>query len=103
VQALQDWLDAFETRFGPVFRKIDRWGTIEQRRLPAIAGDGPGRALRCRAAVASTLVAGLELARDGALALEQDVAWSPIRIRQRQDRAAGRIGEAVLTESAPPA
>jgi segregation and condensation protein A len=57
--------------------------------LPAIAGDGPGRALRCRAAVASTLVAGLELARDGALALEQDVAWSPIRIRQRQDRAAG--------------
>jgi hypothetical protein len=33
VQALRDWLDASETRFGPVFRKIDRWGTIEQRRL----------------------------------------------------------------------
>jgi segregation and condensation protein A len=71
--------------------------------LPAIAGDDPGRALRCRAAVASTLVAGLELARDGALALEQDAAWSPIRIRQRQDRAAGPIREAVLAGSAPPA
>jgi hypothetical protein len=33
VQALRDWLDASETRFGPVFRKIDRWGAIEQRRL----------------------------------------------------------------------
>jgi hypothetical protein len=33
VQALRDWLDASETRFGPVFRKIDRWGTVEQRRL----------------------------------------------------------------------
>jgi hypothetical protein len=33
VQALQDWLETSETRFGPTFRKIDRWGTIEQRRL----------------------------------------------------------------------
>jgi hypothetical protein len=33
VQALRDWLRASDTRFGPVFRKIDRWGTIEQRRL----------------------------------------------------------------------
>ena len=42
--------------------------------LPTIAGDDPGRTLRCRAAVASTLVAGLELARDGAVALAQDAA-----------------------------
>ena len=33
VQALQDWLRSSDTRFGPVFRKIDRWGTIEHRRL----------------------------------------------------------------------
>jgi hypothetical protein len=33
VQALRDWLAASDTKFGPVFRKIDRWGTIEQRRL----------------------------------------------------------------------
>ena len=33
VQALHDWLDTSETRFGPVFRKIDRWGTLEHHRL----------------------------------------------------------------------
>ena len=33
VQALRDWLDSSDTRFGPVFRKIDRWGTVEHRRL----------------------------------------------------------------------
>ena len=33
VRALQDWPRSSDTRFGPVFRKIDRWGTIEHRRL----------------------------------------------------------------------
>jgi len=33
VLALQDWLDTSHTRFGPVFRKIDRWGNIEHHRL----------------------------------------------------------------------
>jgi hypothetical protein len=33
VQALRDWLDASATQFGPVFRKIDRWGTLEHHRL----------------------------------------------------------------------
>ncbi|HKM65240.1 MAG TPA: hypothetical protein VJY39_22400 [Acidisphaera sp.] len=33
VQALRDWLDSSDTKFGPVFRKIDRWGTVEHRRL----------------------------------------------------------------------
>jgi site-specific recombinase XerC len=35
VQALRDWLAASDTQFGPVFRKIDRWGTIEHHRLGA--------------------------------------------------------------------
>ncbi|HEY3848479.1 MAG TPA: hypothetical protein VGL95_15335 [Acetobacteraceae bacterium] len=48
-------------------------GTPLAALLPPIAA---GRALRCRAAVASTLVAGLELARDGALTLAQDAAWT---------------------------
>ena len=56
--------------------------------LPAIDGDDPGRPLRCRAAVASTLVAGLELARDGALTLDQGAAWAPIRVSRRDDHAA---------------
>jgi hypothetical protein len=33
VRALEDWLRASDTRFGPVFRKIDRWGNVEHRRL----------------------------------------------------------------------
>ena len=37
VHALEDWLRASDTRFGPVFRKIDRWGNVEYRRLGADA------------------------------------------------------------------
>jgi site-specific recombinase XerC len=37
VQALRDWLRASDTRFGPVFRKIDRSGNVEHRRLRADA------------------------------------------------------------------
>ena len=48
--------------------------------LPNVAGNGPGRALHCRAAVAATFVAGLELARGGALTLDQDAPWQPVRL-----------------------
>jgi chromatin segregation and condensation protein Rec8/ScpA/Scc1 (kleisin family) len=51
--------------------------------LPEIAGAGPDRPLRSRAAVSSTLIASLELARDGALALDQNAAWRPIRVMRR--------------------
>lgn len=40
VRALEDWLSASDTQFGPVFRKIDRWGNIEHARL------GPDALLR---------------------------------------------------------
>ena len=33
VRALEDWLRTSETAFGPVFRKIDRWGNLEHHRL----------------------------------------------------------------------
>jgi segregation and condensation protein A len=54
--------------------------------LPKIDRDAPKRPLRCRAAIASNLIAGLELARDGSVALEQDGYWMPIRVGRR-DRA----------------
>ena len=57
--------------------------------LPAIGGGGPGRTLRYRAAVASTLIAGLERARDGALALDQAAAWKPILVRRVDRREIG--------------
>ena len=51
--------------------------------LPPIPHEAPDRALRCRAAVASTLIAGLERARDGALSLDQNADWTPIRVTRR--------------------
>jgi segregation and condensation protein A len=53
--------------------------------LPPIPRDAPARALRCRAAVASTLIAALERARDGALLLDQEADWMPIRVTRRAD------------------
>jgi segregation and condensation protein A len=50
------------------------------RFLPS-EGEGGGSALQRRAALASTLLAGLELVRDGAAALEQDETFGPIRLR----------------------
>jgi hypothetical protein len=33
VHALEDWLRASNTTFGPAFRKVDRWGNVEHARL----------------------------------------------------------------------
>ncbi len=51
--------------------------------LPEIAEAGPGRTLHCRAAVAGTFVAGLELTRGGTLSLRQDAPWKPIQVQRR--------------------
>ncbi len=48
------------------------------RFLPPIAPDAADRTLRARAAVASTLVAGLELAREEEVVLDQDAGFTPI-------------------------
>ncbi len=48
--------------------------------VPVINADQPGRDLRCRAALASTLVAGLELAREGNLMLEQEEPFGPVTL-----------------------
>ena len=48
--------------------------------LPPLADTAPHRPLHRRAALASTLVAGLELARDAVVTLEQDTAWATIQV-----------------------
>jgi segregation and condensation protein A len=63
--------------------------------LPNVGNAEPGRVLRCRAAVSSTLVAGLELARAGALALDQDAPWTPIRVKHPDDHHCLWIGPEV--------
>src|SRR5947209_8707094 len=41
-RALEDWLRASGSRYGPVFRKVTRWGTVEPKQLGA---DAIGRIL----------------------------------------------------------
>lgn len=51
VRALDEWVRSSETAFGPVFRKVDRWGNVEHGRLgpdawhriPACRNDTPRR------------------------------------------------------------
>jgi segregation and condensation protein A len=53
--------------------------TLDQLLPPTPAGQGA--ALWRRSALASTLLAGLELSRDGAVVLEQQAAFGAVRIR----------------------
>ena len=67
--------DALE-RLSRLLGRTREWTALEGF-LPHIAGDTVQR----RGAVASTLLAGLELAKSGAADLRQDVAFGPIFVR----------------------
>ena len=62
------------------------------RFLPRVPREPPRYELRCRAALASTLVASLELARTGEAALEQDGAWAPVSLRAAPPTAGAAAG-----------
>jgi segregation and condensation protein A len=64
-------------RLREMLGRVPDWATLE-RFIPAALGGGTER----RAALASTLLAGLELARDGSLRLRQDEPFGPIWIGQ---------------------
>ena len=64
-------------------------GAALERFLPGLAGDGAGRELQRKAALASTLLAGLELGREGSAALSQGEAFGPVRIAPPAPPAAG--------------
>ena len=57
-------------------------GATMEAFLPEITGEDPSRTLRCRAAVAATFVAGLELTRNGAATLDQDEPWQSIHMTE---------------------
>jgi segregation and condensation protein A len=59
--------------------------------VPRLSPDQPHHAFRTRAAIASTLLAGLELARGAEVCLHQDVAFGPIAVGPRTARAASEI------------
>lgn len=60
VRALEDWMRASETAFGPVFRKVDRWGTVEHPRL----GVDAVRRILARAAKRSRGLSGSRMPRN---------------------------------------
>jgi segregation and condensation protein A len=71
-------------RLGALLGSLPDWTSLDQF-LPGIVG-GP---IERRAAFASTLLAGLELARNGTVRLRQEHAFGPILVR----RAAGGLEE----------
>ncbi len=68
--------------------------------LPKIAGAGAHRALHAGAAVAATLLAALELSRNGALTLQQDAPWQSIRVH-RHDGGAPHAPHGPAEEGGP--
>jgi segregation and condensation protein A len=63
-------------RLAALVGSLPDWSSLDAF-LPESLADGPS----WRAAVASTLIAGLEMARDGALRLRQDAPFGPILLR----------------------
>jgi segregation and condensation protein A len=70
---VQDALRRLATLLG----RLPDWANLDQYLPERLDG-----ALERRAALASTLLAGLELARDGTLRLRQDAAFGPILVRK---------------------
>jgi hypothetical protein len=76
---------------GRLQRAWDGWRGVVAPLLPLNTVPVLSVTLRCSSgfrqtcAVASTLVAGLELARTGTLALDQDAPWTAIRVGRRHD------------------
>ncbi len=61
----------------------------EWSELARFLPEKPGGALQCRAALASLLMAGLEMARDGQLRLQQAAPFGPILLGQAQPEETG--------------
>ncbi len=90
---IPDQVDGYQLRFRDLWRVPDAMARITRMLaaqpdgaalasfLPGVEGDGDERELRCRAAVASTFLGGLELARSGTLALEQAAMWQEIHVQ----------------------
>ena len=85
---LSDALALMRRRLGALPGEGGTGGAALVRFLPHVAREPPGYALRCRAALASTLMASLELARAGEATLEQDDAWAPVSVRTARRKEA---------------
>jgi segregation and condensation protein A len=85
-------VQTYQPRRLPFWTVADAIARIGQRRrarpgsvwldafLPKHGAGVSDQALHHKAALAATLIAGLELARDGSLTLDQDTLWQPILV-----------------------
>lgn len=87
-----DALALMRQRLGRLAEAGGAGGATLARFLPRVPREPPGYELRCRAALASTLVASLELARTGEAALEQDGAWALVSLRAAPPTAGAAAG-----------
>ncbi len=74
-------------RIRTLLPEMGEGGAPLERLLPEVARKDPDYGLRCRAAVAGTFGAGLELAREGAITLRQEEAWMPLEVQGREPAA----------------
>jgi chromatin segregation and condensation protein Rec8/ScpA/Scc1 (kleisin family) len=92
-KAAQDEAEAYRLHQPPFWRVADAVARITHMLadrpggggldifLPTVDACAPEREQLCRTALASTFVAGLELAREGAVRLEQHKAWQDVILR----------------------
>jgi segregation and condensation protein A len=72
-------------RLSRLVGRLPGWAVLSAFLPPGLAGGLPSRA-----AMASMLIAGLELAKRGSVELRQDSAFGPIYVRQADHAASGR-------------
>jgi segregation and condensation protein A len=65
--------------------------------LPPVAEEAKDRPLWARAAVASTFLAGLELAREGTLTLAQDVPFETLQLTGAPPSSDARVPLSAIT------
>lgn len=78
-------------------------GAALEHFLPDMPADGPDAGLRRRAALASTLMAGLEMGREGSAVLAQEAAFGRIVVASRAEGSSSVAGRAEGLISAVPA
>ena len=105
---VKEQVDVYQLRFRELWRVPDALARITRLLavrpeggtlasfLPRVNEDAEERELRCRAAVASTFLGGLELARAGTLTLQQTQPWHDVLICR-----IGRAGEPLTAPDRP--
>ena len=82
--------DATE-RLRAMLRLLGEEGAGMEAFLPDVPATVPEQELRCRVAVAGTVLAGFEFARQGRVQVQQQALWASIHFSRRETRV-GEVG-----------